>query len=60
MDTTSIGLTVARHLDGAAKNRVMDEMLQYRNQDGLMQVYFDHTRPRIGMRLFLGMTGFCS
>ena len=27
----------------------MDEMLSYRDQDGLVQVYFDHTRPRLGM-----------
>ena len=26
----------------------MDEMLKYRNTDGIVQVYFDHSRPRIG------------
>jgi hypothetical protein len=26
----------------------MDEMLKYRNPDGIIQVYFDHSRPRIG------------
>ena len=27
----------------------MDEMLKYRNSDGIIQVYFDHSRPRIGV-----------
>jgi hypothetical protein len=26
----------------------MDDMLEFRNQDGIIQLYFDHTRPRIG------------
>ncbi|PPR01294.1 hypothetical protein CVT24_006369 [Panaeolus cyanescens] len=47
LDTTSIGLTVSDHVDNATKHRVMDEMLKYRNSDGIIQVYFDHTRPRI-------------
>ncbi|KAF9464282.1 HAD-like domain-containing protein [Collybia nuda] len=47
LDTTSIGLTVADHVDIATKHEVMDEMLRYRNSDGIVQVYFDHSRPRI-------------
>ena len=48
LDTTSIGLTVSDHVDVATKHKIMDEMLKYRNSDGIMQVYFDHSRPRIG------------
>jgi len=33
----------------------MDEMLKYRNPDGIVQVYFDHSRPRIGeYRIWIG------
>ena len=31
----------------------MDEMLEYRDSDGIIQVYFDHSRPRIGDYFFL-------
>ena len=31
----------------------MDEMLKYRNSDGIIQVYFDHSRPRIGRWFYL-------
>ena len=48
LDTTSIGLTVATHVDEATKHSVMDEMLTYKNKDGIIQTYFDRTRPRIG------------
>jgi len=48
LDTTSIGLTVSDHVATADKHKVMDEMLKYRNPDGIVQVYFDHSRPRIG------------
>ena len=27
-------------------------MLEYRDSDGIIQVYFDHSRPRIGDYLF--------
>ncbi|KAF8522003.1 hypothetical protein JB92DRAFT_2706727 [Gautieria morchelliformis] len=47
LDTTSIGLTVSTHIDLETKHNVMDEMLACRNQDGLVQVYFDDSRPRI-------------
>lgn len=48
LDTTSIGLSVTNHVDFATKMSVMDEMLQYVNRDGIIQTYFDNTRPRIG------------
>ncbi|KDR84666.1 hypothetical protein GALMADRAFT_220311 [Galerina marginata CBS 339.88] len=47
LDTTSLGLTISDHVDSATKHKVMDEMLKYQNSDGIIQVYFDHTRPRI-------------
>jgi hypothetical protein len=48
LDTTSLGLTIADHIDATAKHKVMDKMLKYQNSDGIIQVYFDHARPRIG------------
>ena len=48
LDTTSIGLTVSNHVDHETKMGVMDEMLTYLNKDGIIQTYFDVTRPRIG------------
>jgi len=47
LDTTSLGLTIADHIDATAKHKVMDKMLKYQNSDGIIQVYFDHARPRI-------------
>jgi hypothetical protein len=48
LETTSLGLTVIDDMDTATKHKVMDEMLQYRDADGIIQVYYDHSRPRIG------------
>lgn len=48
LDTTSIGLTVSTHIDHETKMSVMDEMLTYLNKDGIIQTYFDVSRPRIG------------
>ena len=48
LDTTSLGLVVTDFVDTATKHKVMDEMLEYRNSDGITGVYFDHSRPRIG------------
>ncbi len=48
LDTTSVGLSVCTHVDALTKHSVMDEMLTYRNADGIAQIYFDHKRPRIG------------
>ncbi|TRM57278.1 HAD-like domain-containing protein [Schizophyllum amplum] len=47
VDTTSIGMTVARDISEATKHRVMDEMLHLRSSDGVLQVYFDPSRPRV-------------
>lgn len=49
LDTTSIGLTVSSHVDFETKMSVMDEMLTYVNKDGIIQTYFDPSRPRTGM-----------
>ncbi|KAI0937990.1 hypothetical protein AcV7_003308 [Taiwanofungus camphoratus] len=46
-DTTSIGLTVVPYIDDKTRNRVMDEILAYQSEDGIVLVYFDHKRPRI-------------
>ncbi|KAJ7140493.1 Haloacid dehalogenase-like hydrolase-domain-containing protein [Mycena crocata] len=46
LDTTSIALSIMKP-DPATVNSVMDEMLEYVNQDGIIQTYFDHGRPRI-------------
>lgn len=45
LDTTSLALTVLKAPKEVA-NAVMDDMLQYIGPDGIMQTYFDHTRPR--------------
>ncbi|THU99223.1 HAD-like protein [Dendrothele bispora CBS 962.96] len=47
LDTTSIGLTIAPYIKDDIRHQVMDEMLNYVNDDGIIQTYFDHTRPRI-------------
>jgi hypothetical protein len=47
LDTTSVALSVCTHVDALTKHSVMDEMLTYRNVDGIAQLYFDHKRPRI-------------
>ncbi|PBK95944.1 HAD-like protein [Armillaria gallica] len=46
LDTTSLGLTVVRARVNVAAS-IMDEMLNYINEDGIAQTYFDHGRPRI-------------
>lgn len=48
LDSTSIGLTVTTHVDEVTKHSVLDEMLTYKNEDGIISTYFDATRPRIG------------
>ncbi|KAK7433944.1 hypothetical protein VKT23_020472 [Stygiomarasmius scandens] len=47
LDTTSIALTVVPYMTDLERDKVMDEMLLYVNSDGIIQVYFDHARPRI-------------
>ncbi|KAK0201388.1 HAD-like domain-containing protein [Desarmillaria ectypa] len=46
LDTTSLGLTVVRARVKVAAS-IMDEMLNYINEDGIVQTYFDHDRPRV-------------
>ncbi|KAJ7274232.1 Haloacid dehalogenase-like hydrolase-domain-containing protein [Mycena rebaudengoi] len=45
LDTTSLALTIVKP-DEATVHSVMDEMLEYVNNDGIIQTYFDHRRPR--------------
>ncbi|KAJ3800992.1 HAD-like domain-containing protein [Lentinula aff. detonsa] len=47
VDTTSIGITCSDHMSPEKRNEVMDAILQLRNADGIPQVYFDTSRPRI-------------
>ncbi|KAF8574205.1 HAD-like protein [Ramaria rubella] len=47
LDDTAVALTVSPNIDAQTKHSVMDEMLLYRNQEGIVFVYFDDTRPRI-------------
>ncbi|TBU22525.1 HAD-like protein [Dichomitus squalens] len=47
MDTTSIACTVLDHFTTEVKNDIMDEILSFRNRDGIVQTYFDRARPRI-------------
>lgn len=46
LDTTSLGLTIMGASEDV-KHSILDQMLQYRNPDGIVQTYFDHTRPRL-------------
>lgn len=46
-DTTSIGFTVLDDIPLSTKHHVMDDMLNLRNADSILQVYFDASRPRI-------------
>ena len=48
LDTTSIALTVAPHFTDEIKHNVMDEIVNLKNKDDIVQTYFDITRPRIG------------
>ncbi|KAI0711642.1 HAD-like protein [Earliella scabrosa] len=47
LDTTSMACTVLDHYSQGAKEELMDQMLALRNSDGIVQTYFDNTRPRI-------------
>ncbi|KZT51480.1 HAD-like protein [Calocera cornea HHB12733] len=47
MDTTSIGLSICPHIKPEMRQDVLNEMLTYLNQDGIIQTYFDRKRPRI-------------
>ncbi|KAI5118895.1 hypothetical protein M0805_002811 [Coniferiporia weirii] len=47
LDTTAIGWSTDKGSDVAPVDHIMDEMLRYRNDEGIIQVYFDHNRPRV-------------
>lgn len=46
-DTTSIGLSVCDSISLETRNRIMDDILNLRDTDNIVQVYFDMSRPRI-------------
>ncbi|KAJ5613718.1 hypothetical protein N7528_007372 [Penicillium herquei] len=46
LDTTSLALTVLP-VDSRVVNSVLDEMLGYRDDDGIFLTYFDRSRPRV-------------
>ncbi|KAM5539703.1 hypothetical protein V8D89_006516 [Ganoderma adspersum] len=46
LDTTSLACTVLDYFTPEVKNEIMDEMLNYKTGDGVMQVYFADNRPR--------------
>ncbi|KAG8217264.1 HAD-like protein [Butyriboletus roseoflavus] len=48
LDTTSVACTVSDHFSPEVKNDIMNEILTFKNMDGIIQTYFDATRPRIG------------
>lgn len=52
LDTTSIACTVSDHFSPEVKNDIMNEILTLRSKDGIVQTYFDVTRPRIGTFTF--------
>ncbi|KAJ5150903.1 HAD-like protein [Penicillium canariense] len=46
LDTTSLGLLTIP-LDPAIVHSILDEMHDYIDEDGNVQAYFDHSRPRV-------------
>ena len=52
LDCTAVGLTVTSHVSDEIKEIVMDDMLILKNDDGIVQTYFDLTRPRASLFLF--------
>ncbi|KZT01194.1 HAD-like protein [Laetiporus sulphureus 93-53] len=46
LDTTALAFSVVDS-NPAILHAVLDEMLEYVNQDGIIQIYYDYTRPRI-------------
>lgn len=46
LDTTALALTIMDY-DKEVVSSVMDEMLEYVNDEGIIMVYYDHNRPRI-------------
>uniref|UniRef100_A0A0W0FH08 Threonine dehydratase n=2 Tax=Moniliophthora roreri TaxID=221103 RepID=A0A0W0FH08_MONRR len=56
LDTTAIGLTVVRR-DKDTAFEVMEKMLEFVNTDGIVQTYFDHTRPRFDAVVCVNVLG---
>ncbi|GES60874.1 HAD-like protein [Aspergillus terreus] len=46
LDTTCLALRVVPHEDTIVQS-LLDKMLEYLDTDGIIQVYFDHERPRV-------------
>lgn len=46
-DTSAVGVIVTSHLSLSSKHQILDEILHLRNTDGIVQVYFDPSRPRV-------------
>ncbi|KIJ47728.1 hypothetical protein M422DRAFT_85847, partial [Sphaerobolus stellatus SS14] len=47
LETTSLGLTITPEISREQCDNILDDMLTYRNQDRILQLYYDRTRPRI-------------
>ncbi|KAG9309523.1 HAD-like protein [Chiua virens] len=47
LDTTSIACSVSDHFLPEVKNEIINEILTFKNKDGIIQTYFDVSRPRI-------------
>ncbi|THH06879.1 hypothetical protein EW145_g3771 [Phellinidium pouzarii] len=47
LDTTAIRWSTEKNVSLTDLDFIMDEMLQYCNDDGIIQVYFDHERVRV-------------
>ena len=60
LDTTSIACTVLKDIAEDVKSDIMDEILGLKTRDGLVSVYFDHTRPRFGAYPLLALCLFSS
>ncbi|EJD42962.1 HAD-like protein [Auricularia subglabra TFB-10046 SS5] len=55
MDTTSLSLT-ALNAETKAVQSVMDEMLTYKNEQGILMTYFDRSRPRVDPTVCLNIS----
>ncbi|PIL29252.1 hypothetical protein GSI_09301 [Ganoderma sinense ZZ0214-1] len=60
LDTTSLACTVLDYFTPEVKNEIMDTMLNYKNDDGIMQLYFADNRPRFDACICATILGFFS
>ena len=51
LDMISISLAVYENVDMATKHEFMDKVIKYQDSNGIVQVYFEYTRPCIGKLL---------